>query len=95
MEKEIFNHQSPLMYCPHCAEIISRKAIDCPKCHQKIMKESRWPMVGIVLGGVISVLIIAGVISAISIPAYQAYVKQSEETQLEQNTGSIEEEENE
>jgi DNA-directed RNA polymerase subunit RPC12/RpoP len=78
MEKEVFTPDSPLMYCPNCGEIISRNAVQCPKCNQRIFKESRWPIYGLVLGCILPIIAILGILAAVAIPAYQEYVEKSE-----------------
>lgn len=83
MEKEIFNHNSQLMYCPNCSAVISRTAIECPKCRQRIHRPSRWPMVWVVIAGILSALLIAGVLTAIAVPAYNDYIERAEAAQLE------------
>jgi alkyl hydroperoxide reductase subunit AhpF len=84
MEKEVFSPESPLMYCPNCAEKVSRKVTACPKCQQKIFKESRWPMIGLILGCILPVIFFIGILAAVAIPAYKEYLEKSESIQQEQ-----------
>jgi RNA polymerase subunit RPABC4/transcription elongation factor Spt4 len=83
MEKEIFQASNPLMYCPNCAATISRKATACPQCRQKVFKQSRWPIVGLVVGGAFSLIAIIGIVAAVSIPAYQTYKQRAEAAQAD------------
>ncbi len=83
MEKEVFAPTDPLMYCPNCAEKVSRKVTACPQCEQKIFKESRWPMFGMILGCIFPLIAIVGILAAVAIPAYQDYVERTEQAQFE------------
>lgn len=79
MDREIFDQNSPFIYCPHCAEKISRHVVTCPKCRQKTLKVSKLPMIGFVVVGVI---MFAGLLAAITIPAYKEYQKRAAAAQI-------------
>ena len=45
------------MYCPKCKRLVEDNSVYCEYCGNKL-KRSRWPLIGIIIGAVITVLVV-------------------------------------